>query len=383
MASRMSGAAFRGLADQTTWFKGKESGCLLATYRILCCDGGGIRGLLTALVIRRLHSELGFLDRVDFYAGTSTGGIIAIGLAGGLGIDSIVELYQRKAAEIFRRPQDLGGVAGQFVRDRVREFARKIPNMKDEIIDSVLTYQNEMWNSKYSNEGLRKLVAGLFPTDPTLGTLPGKSKVLVTTFQLHDETSHSWRPVSLHNLATPGNDPHASHVVESVMCTSAAPTFFPPYKHIRLGHCIDGGVFANNPSSIALATALEAGIPRDSIRLLSIGTGGTRSSMKIPHFPLFQDANAYGIMGWLFPVRAGNTPDYPLLNILFDAGVSTSELLANQVLGSAFRRIQVPLATSIGFDDVEAMGPLKDAADAYFDSEAWPAIQAWVKRNFA
>ena len=362
---------------------GRERGRRLATYRILCCDGGGIRGLLTALIIRRLHAETGFLGRVDLCAGTSTGGLIALGLAGGLGIDPIVDLYQRRAGEIFRRPQDLGGAAGQFVRDRVKEFAKRIPNVKEELIDSVITYQNEMWNAKYANDGLRKIVSGLFPTDPTLAALPGKPEALVATFQLHDEASRCWRPMALHSLPTPGNDPNGSHVVESVMCTTAAPTFFPPYRHVRLGYCIDGGVFANNPASLALATALEAGVPRESIRLLSIGTGGTRSSMNIPHFPLFQDANAYGIMGWLFPVRSGDTPDYPLLNILFDAGVSTSELLANQVLGSSFRRVQVPLKSSIGFDDVEAIGPLKDAAEGYFRSEAWPGVREWVGRAFA
>ena len=300
-----------------------------------------------------------------------------------MGIDTIVDLYRKKARDIFRRPDDLGGLAGKLVRDQVRQLARRIPNLKEELVDSVLTYQAEIWNAKFSSEGLRQIVAGLFPGDPTLGALPGRSKVLVTTFQLHDPESGAWRPMTLHNLPLPGHDPHESHVVESVLCTTAAPMMFPPHRHVRLGYCIDGGVFANNPASLALATALESGIPRDSIRMLSIGTGANRSAMEIPHFPIFQDANAYGIMGWLFPARVGATPDYPLVNLIFDAGVSTSERLAAQLLGPSFRRVQVPLRSSIGFDDVQSIGALEDAAKAYFASESWPALRDWVRHNFA
>ena len=62
--------------------------------RILACDGGGIRGLLTAIWIRRLQSvRPDLLERVRLFAGTSTGGIIALALAKGLPIADIIELY--------------------------------------------------------------------------------------------------------------------------------------------------------------------------------------------------------------------------------------------------------------------------------------------------
>jgi patatin-like phospholipase/acyl hydrolase len=360
----------------------------VATYRIVSCDGGGIRGLLTALVIRRLHEELRILDRVNLYAGTSTGGIIALGLAGGRTIEQIVSLYQERAKDIFIRPEGIGTKVGLALKEGTRAALKRIPGVSKELLealDTYFSYQDELWYPKYTGEGLRRLVSELFPEDPTLGTLGGAARVLVTTFQLRNEKEGSWVPRTLHSLDTPGNDLQMSHVVEAAMCTSAAPTFFPPHKHGKLGFCVDGGLFANNPASVALAAALELKIPIESIRLLSIGTGGTKNSMTIPHSNLFhRGAENYGILGWLYPRSEGQTPSYLLMNALMEAGSATSHLVALQVLGNGqYQRVQVPLKKSIGLDDVGAIGDLQTAAKELFQSDAWGAIRGWVERNFA
>lgn len=62
-------------------------------FLILTCDGGGIRGLITAMLIDKLNEELNFLDKIDLFAGTSTGGLIALGLASGLPISQLVDIY--------------------------------------------------------------------------------------------------------------------------------------------------------------------------------------------------------------------------------------------------------------------------------------------------
>ena len=57
----------------------------MAKYRILSIDGGGVRGLLVTVLLQQLDGRLpGWRDQVDLLAGTSTGGIIALGLAKGL-----------------------------------------------------------------------------------------------------------------------------------------------------------------------------------------------------------------------------------------------------------------------------------------------------------
>ena len=70
-------------------------------FFILSCDGGGIRGLLTALLIKKLDAEFQLLKHVDLFAGTSSGGIISLGLAAGMPISKIIELFQRNAKRIF------------------------------------------------------------------------------------------------------------------------------------------------------------------------------------------------------------------------------------------------------------------------------------------
>ena len=65
-------------------------------YRILSCDGGGIRGVITAKLLQALEPSV--LKNIDLFAGTSTGSIIALGLASGVPIDTIVELYSSQIA---------------------------------------------------------------------------------------------------------------------------------------------------------------------------------------------------------------------------------------------------------------------------------------------
>ena len=67
-----------------------------AIYRILACDGGGIFGVITAKLLQSLDRSV--LDNIDLFPGTSTGSIIALGLASGVSIDTIFELYSSEQA---------------------------------------------------------------------------------------------------------------------------------------------------------------------------------------------------------------------------------------------------------------------------------------------
>lgn len=67
----------------------------MASYRILSFDCGGIRGLLSLILLERLEKALpGWLDKADLLAGTSTGGIIALGLAHGVTVAELRRLYE-------------------------------------------------------------------------------------------------------------------------------------------------------------------------------------------------------------------------------------------------------------------------------------------------
>ncbi len=73
------------------------------TFRILSCDGGGIRGLITTLLIQDLDKRSGIIAKADGFAGTSTGGLIALGLARGAPIAEIVDIYRTQGAAIFKK----------------------------------------------------------------------------------------------------------------------------------------------------------------------------------------------------------------------------------------------------------------------------------------
>src|SRR5215469_16297585 len=77
----------------------------MSNYLILSCDGGGIRGYLSSLLLQQLNNDLGIFgtnnQNINLYAGTSTGGLIALALAYGKSIDDIVQLYKTEGPNIF------------------------------------------------------------------------------------------------------------------------------------------------------------------------------------------------------------------------------------------------------------------------------------------
>ena len=67
----------------------------MTRYSILSLDGGGLRGIIQAIILERLeHLHPGFISRIDLFAGTSTGGLVALGLAYGLTPTQLIELYE-------------------------------------------------------------------------------------------------------------------------------------------------------------------------------------------------------------------------------------------------------------------------------------------------
>ncbi len=94
----------------------------MPNFRILSFDGGGIRGVLTAVLVNRLLGEYPTLlqdrpDTITMFAGTSTGGILALGMAAGLTPAQIRDLYVTNGKLIFdsswsRAVVEIGGLSG-------------------------------------------------------------------------------------------------------------------------------------------------------------------------------------------------------------------------------------------------------------------------------
>jgi hypothetical protein len=158
------------------------------------------------------------------------------------------------------------------------------------------------------------------------------------------------------------------------MSTGAAPTYFPPYKHPQYGYCIDGGVFANNPCSLALALAIQAGVQVGDIMMLSLGTGVFMERMQIVLPPIF-----YGPLLWLSPVALPSAPATPLIEILLDGVGPADTFQCEQMLSGRFKRAEVALQTFIAMDDYQSLNKLREATEGYMQgSPAWQEIRAWV-----
>ena len=304
----------------------------MAHYRILSLDGGGIRGVLTATLLQRLEeASPGFLSQVDLFAGTSTGGILALGLAAGLTPTECRRLYVTEGGFIFfnstaRAVLELGNLGGP----------------------------------KYDNDNLRRALLDEF-ADVTLADLP--RKVLISSFAVDNHPANpaawrTWKPKFFHNYPGPESD-GAQRVVDVALRTSAAPTYFPMYQEF-----VDGGVSANNPSMCALAQALNAptgGQKLDDIRLLSVGTGQRSQYLTV------RDVN-WGVVEW--------APH--LVNLLMEGSNGLGDYQCRQVLGANYFRLNPVLPEAIGLDAVGRVAELETiAADAELDA----AIE-WLRNTF-
>jgi predicted acylesterase/phospholipase RssA len=333
-----------------------------------------VRGLLTALVLKELdRARPGLLQRVDLFAGTSTGGLIALALAGGLGIDRVISLYKTKAAQIFTPYTPDLGVVSRTALKRVAEAIGNHGGADDEPGEIQL---NDLVAVKYTNEGLRQAVMAEFPTNPLLTGLA--KSLLVTTLQL-DDPKRGWRPVTLHNLR-PADGPGArTHVVEAAMCTTAAPTYFEPFKHAELGYCVDGGVFANNPGGLAVAAAVRAGKRVDEIVLLSAGTGALVA--RYPFEKRGLTPRRLGILSWVAPkaYRHHQIPALPLAAAMFDGTSASDRLVCEGFLQDRYQRVQPNLTELIDMDDADAAHRLEAEAQRFVATDDFKAAVKWVQ----
>ncbi len=339
-------------------------------YLILSCDGGGIRGLITALLIQDLDKSFNILDKVDLFAGTSTGGLLSVALGNDVSIDTLIDMYMTEGAEIFKPYKPKGGV-----HDILKEAVEEI---EYSLLPSWLTHV------KYNNTGLKGILAKFYSDDLTLAKL--KHHVFATTFQLFDSNAKRWMPIYMSNL--PKSPTADIKALDASLCTSAAPLYFPPHKASDTsGYCVDGGVFANNPSLFSFTTVMGSGILEqqrknfDNIRMLSLGTGITRAGITEKQVDKTGPLN-YGALAWLFPLKQPPTPSFPLLEILMDGSMEVDTAQSKQVLGDHFSRGNVVMTKDIAMDDYTKVDELKQMAEDYMASDEWKEIKAWVKDNF-
>ncbi|MFN6540123.1 MAG: patatin-like phospholipase family protein [Nostoc sp. EkiNYC01] len=282
-------------------------------YKILAIDGGGIRGIIPALVLAEIEkrTQKPIFSLFDLIAGTSSGGILALGLTkprlDSLAPDSppvaeysaeeLAQIYLEYGPEIFYEP-----------------FFEKILGPIEDIFAQ----------PKYSSDGREEILRQYFGDSPLEKNL---KEVFVTSYDIEQRIpifftnkiekqqteSRKFRKLCLGFTLT-----------DAALATSATPTYFAPY---RVGTSentngfytlVDGGLVANNPANLAIS---EAQISRqqqkqvlntDDILVVSLGTGSLTSV-----YP-YKEVKNWGLLQW----------GRPLLDMVLDGG---SEVVAGQL----------------------------------------------------
>ena len=324
---------------------------------ILSIDGGGIRGVIPALLLIEIEDAikqqgLTLVDVFDIFAGTSTGGILALGLtvpsAEGRqpknNARTLCRLYETQGPTIFPSKPKRYPLWCQLLRIPLNVVSIKGVKLGDTIC-SALT-------RPYSDAGLQSALNEYFTNNKQ--EIPVRfalKDVVVTTYDMRTKTV---KQITRH-------DPVAKDVdismARAAYATAAAPTFFKPLKlevpntEKYLG-LIDGGVFANNPALCAYSQARRL-FPDDDYVMVSLGTGSAG----------FSPWDVDSVMSW--PAAQWTVP---IINTMFSAGGDIVDRIMRLLLPNAsdgskrYFRFQVNLGkVSDSIDDATNVGNLSTA----------------------
>ncbi|MFN6566879.1 patatin-like phospholipase family protein [Dendronalium sp. ChiSLP03b] len=385
-------------------------------FRILSLDGGGVRGVVAATILKAIEKQINqpLNEYFNLIAGTSTGAILAAAIATGRNSQEIIDLYKQKGSIIFPY--------------KSRFSPQRIP----------LLLKYGLSAPKFSDSGLIQAIKETLGDTKLLDiTAPLLLIISYDTIYREPIIFKSWRQDKGY-----GDVP----LWETCVCSASAPTYFPAHKlkkrvngivqnstayTITLGDdassienifndtqiritsgtgkgqtriinkyvgatrlaflesswdripdksstysikyiysAIDGGVAANNPSSCAVAEALRLGYKVEEITVLSIGTGDR--TRVIP----FAKAQSWGLIQWA----------QPLIGVLFDASSNVHEYITNQIIHNQVLRLQFKLDRELtgkrlsdDIDDVsqENISNLIEATEVYIKQ---PQVQAALQK---
>lgn len=266
-------------------------------FQILSLSGGGFLGLYTAAVLAELEERSGkrLNECFDLFAGTSIGGIIALGLAAGRSASEIRDSFVERGPKIFPHAPPSNGVA------RFWRLVRNIPAPLYRVTALRETIEDIVGAETRISDLARPVVI------PSVNVTKGGPKVFKTGH--HERFVLDWR----------------LKVVDVALATSAAPTYFPVH---RIGDEVfaDGGMFANSPDLIAMHEAEKfLGVRRDDIYVLSVGTTTTDFAMSSSLNPNM------GLWRWMNNQR--------LPNVMIGSQQALTNDMMKHMLGDRYLRI--------------------------------------------
>ena len=277
--------------------------------KILSLDGGGIRGIIPALVLQSIEEELQcrIADIFDLIVGTSTGGILALGLSkdGGNGgkqgcysAAELAEIYNKYGKVIFNRDirekttvlDGMARLTRSFLPSKKTIGSNEQLAKNVEQVEKVLSHIEGLTDEKYSDVGLVSVLNEFFGA-AMLQNVRNDIKVMVTCYDIQARS-----PVFLKNWYPKYR---SLRMADAARATAAAPTYFEPIE-LDIGDTthvlVDGGIFVNTPTVSAYAEAKSVYPDETDFFLLSLGTG----SFTRPF--LYNQAQQWGKLEWVSPL---------------------------------------------------------------------------------
>ncbi len=218
-----------------------------APKKILCCDGGGIRGLASVEILAKIEADLRIqlkkddsfvlADYFDFVCGTSTGAIIATCIAAGMSMDEVRKFYVDNGKQMFDK-------ASIFHRLHYKYDDEPLAKTLQTVLNNRLQSDAEVGHVKLGNKNLKTL--------------------LMLVLRNHT-TDSPWfvsnNPYAKYNDTTRDDCNLELPLWQLVRASTAAPTFFPP-EIVEFGKLkkyqfifVDGGITTyNNPAFMAFQT---------------------------------------------------------------------------------------------------------------------------------
>ncbi len=269
--------------------------------RVLALDGGGIRGIVSLLILKEIEQILDkpIQDLFDYCIGTSTGAIIASGLTVTdnenylYTTNDLIHLFEDNYRSIF--PQD-GNVSA-----------------------------SSWFFSKYQNDGLEQILYKFFK-NKTLDNC--KKTILLTAYDVSNNQPFYFTNNKRIEVGCMDDYFGQTTIKDACLASAAAPTYFPT-KVFQRGnnesiHLVDGGIFMNSPSLPALLDLL-VNKPNTSVKILSIGTGYGQFSVK------GTEPKNWGKIPWMWQQR--------IFKLMMDGSKSHAHIFSSKILKNDFFRI--------------------------------------------
>lgn len=281
--------------------------------KILCIDGGGIRGVFAVAILKEIEQEYkcSVSDLFDMVAGTSTGSIIATSVVLKKNMSEVLESYSSYGKKIFVRKAKIGLFKSVYSDEYLRH------------------YLHEAFGERKLNDINKPLLI------PAVDATHGKPYVHRSNYGHHDSEDLS------------------IHLWDAVLSSCSAPVYFPPNNIKNKFLSVDGGLWANNPSLVCLTDAIDFfNKEMTDVQILSIGTGQQNINYTI------NGEKYWGIKQWL-PLHFPSLKITPkLIDLALNLSSESVSYHCQLLLGKNYLRLNKELGDEIPFDEVDSMDHL-------------------------